>query len=544
MLIFQNEKGGRSKAIDLAGIKGRYDNVKECYAGNLEQPGAADRLRAGIEFFARGLPHIGEELPARWLKVRADIEARAREVPYMTQQDYFEIYGRHLEFDRKRALHLSRYLHDLGVFLHFQDDPLLARTVILQNQWATEAVFRILDDETVKAKAGRFDAEDCGRLWQDSMYADMHAELLALIQRFELCYALMDSRPQTWLAPQLLPPAKPKALADWNKSGSRDLIVRYRYDFLPKGVISRLTVRLHRFVRNPDMAWVTGVLFERDDTAVLVELLPTGNEIELRARGPERKALLSAIAADLDALNESVHGLPDKVDKRIPCNCTRCQAAAMPEFFAQKSLRQRLEDKRLKVECPRSYEDVDVLELLDGILMHRLPAWAKSEQPSAERRTIRIFLASSAELRADRDEFDLYFRQRNDQLRKEGIYLEIVRWENFLDAMSDTRLQDEYNEAVRACDIFVSLFFTKSGTFTEEEFDMAHRQFKETGKPRVYTFFKNADIKTGSARKEDLTSLWTFQETLKSLGHFYTSYDDIEHLKRQFRDQLDKLLDE
>lgn len=29
VLIFQNEKGGRSKAIDIGGIKGRYDNVKE-----------------------------------------------------------------------------------------------------------------------------------------------------------------------------------------------------------------------------------------------------------------------------------------------------------------------------------------------------------------------------------------------------------------------------------------------------------------------------------------------------------------------------------
>ncbi len=41
-------------------------------------------------------------------------------------------------------------------------------------------------------------------------------------------------------------------------------MLRYRYDFLPKGMISRLTVRLHRFVRNPEMAWVTGVLFERE----------------------------------------------------------------------------------------------------------------------------------------------------------------------------------------------------------------------------------------------------------------------------------------
>jgi hypothetical protein len=122
--------------------------------------------------------------------------------------------------------------------------------------------------------------------------------------------------------------------------------------------------------------------------------------------------------------------------------------------------------------------------------------------------------------------------------------LEIVRWENFLDAMSETRLQDEYNKAICDCDIFICLFFTKTGKFTEEEFDIAHRQFKGSGRPRIYTFFKNAEIKTGDARQEDFTSLWAFQKKLSNLGHFHTGYDNIEHLKRQFRDQLDKMLEE
>ena len=542
VLIFQNEKGGRSKAIDVAGIKGQYDNVKERYAGNLEQHTAVDQLRDGIEFYASNLSHIGEQLPAQWIKVREDIETRAGEIPHITQQEYFEIYRRHMEFDRSKALHLSRYLHDLGVFLHFQDDPLLARTVILQNAWATEAVFRILDDETVKTQLGRFNSADCKRVWRDSAYADMHPELLALMQRFELCYLLADSKPQTWLAPQLRPPAKPIEPADSVKP--EDLVLRYRYDFLPKGVISRLTVRLHRFVRNPEMAWITGVLFERDSTTVLVEVLASGREIELRGRGPERKALLSVVAADLDALNESFQGLCDKVDKLIPCNCKRCREEPVPEFFTQKNLLKRKEDSRLKVECPKSYEDVHVIELLDGISVDKLPGWAKEEKPTTGHRTIRIFLASSSELKEDRDAFDLYFRQQNDQFLKKGFYLEIVRWENFLDAMSETRLQDEYNKKVQDCDIFVSLFFTKTGKFTEEEFDTAHRQFKETRCPRIYTFFKNAEIMTGSAPKDDLKSLWAFQEKLSELGHFYTRYDNIEHLKRQFRDQLDKLMTE
>jgi len=548
-LIFQNEKDGRSKAIDFEGIKRRYGNVEKCYAGNLEKADAADDIRDGIEFFASHLSHIGEELPARWLKVRADIEARASETPYIPVQEYFDIYRRHMDFDRTKALLLSRYLHDLGVFLHFQDDALLARTVILQNEWATTAVFRILDDETVKAQRGRFSSDDCDRLWPDSVYADMHPELLALMQKFELCYELRDSKPPIWLAPQLLPPAKPAALADWGSP--KDLVLRYRYEFLPKGVISRLTVRLHRFVITPEMAWVTGVLFERDRTAVLVEVLANGSEIELRARGPEHKALLSVIAADLDALNESFQGLRNKVDKRIPCNCGKCRVASAPEFFDQKELLYRKEHNKLKVECRRSFEDVDVLELLDGINLDKLPPW-KDESPGASSqarvaaspREIRIFLASSAELREDRDAFELYFLQQNHELLKKGFQLKVERWENFFSAMSKTRSQDEYNKVICECDVFVSLFGTKTGKYTEEEFDVAHRQFKSSGKPLIYTFFKDTEMTTGSAPRKDLESLWAFQDKLKELEHFYDQYDNIEDLKLQFRGQLDKILEQ
>ena len=156
-------------------------------------------------------------------------------------------------------------------------------------------------------------------------------------------------------------------------------------------------------------------------------------------------------------------------------------------------------------------------------------------------KTIKIFLASSEELRKDRDDFDLYFRQQNDHLMEEkGLYLKIVRWENFLDAMSETRLQDEYNKEVKDCDIFISLFFTKTGKYTKEEFDVAHKQFSMTSKPQIFTFFKDELIKP-SLLKEYHT-VEDFKKKLGDLGHFYTSYDNIEHLKRQFRDQLDKLL--
>ncbi len=534
-LIFQNEKDGRSKAIDLEGIRRRYGNVKKLYAGDLAKTDAAKELGAGIEAYAASLSHMGDEVPARWIMVRSDIEQLAEKQAYVPVEKYFEIYGGHVEFDETKALLLSRYLHDLGVFLHFQDDALLARTVILQNEWATEAVFRVLDDETIKKKLGRFTHEDYARLWRDSAYARMHPELLALMQNFELCYEMRDTKPTTWLAPQLLPPAKPEEFVGWGKP--EDLVLRYRYDFLPKGMISRLTVRLHRFVRDPQLAWITGVLFGRDGTAVLVEILAKGNEIELRARGPEHKALLSVVAADLDALNDSFEGLRGKVDRRIPCNCKQCRAVSDPYFFEQKALLRRKEHNVRKVQCERSFEEVDVLELFDGVKLDKMPAWAN-------RREVSIFLASSAEFSEDKDDFELYFRQQNDERLKQGFYLKIVRWENFLDAMSKTRLQDEYNKAICNCDIFVSLFFTRTGKYTEEEFDVALREFKKKDRPWIFTFIKDALVRTGSLREEDFNSLQAFKVKLKKLGHYPTVYTSTDDLKLKFRDQLDKVLEQ
>ena len=109
--------------------------------------------------------------------------------------------------------------------------------------------------------------------------------------------------------------------------------------------------------------------------------------------------------------------------------------------------------------------------------------------------------------------------------------------------MSETRLQDEYNKALRNCDVFVSLFFTKTGKYTEEEFDVAHHQFKSNGKPLIYTFFKKALVDIDVLPQEDLNSLRAFQAKLKELGHFYTRYENVEDLKCQFRDQLCKVLE-
>ena len=155
--------------------------------------------------------------------------------------------------------------------------------------------------------------------------------------------------------------------------------------------------------------------------------------------------------------------------------------------------------------------------------------------------TVKIFLASSEELKGDRDAFEIEINRRNNDWVDRGVYLKLVVWEDFLDAMSKTRLQDEYNRAIRGCDLFVMLFFTKVGIYTAEEFETAFHQFQATNKPFVFTYFKDAPISTGSLDRKNMTSLLDFKEKLAALGHFLTPYKNVEGLLLHFHKQLDKL---
>ena len=62
---------------------------------------------------------------------------------------------------------------------------------------------------------------------------------------------------------------------------------------------------------------------------------------------------------------------------------------------------------------------------------------------------LKIFLASSAELKDDREDFERFIGRKNKTLQEKGLFIKLEKWEDFIDAMSKTGLQDEYNKAVQ-----------------------------------------------------------------------------------------------
>ena len=150
-------------------------------------------------------------------------------------------------------------------------------------------------------------------------------------------------------------------------------------------------------------------------------------------------------------------------------------------------------------------------------------------------KTIKIFLASSNELKQDREKFEIEINRKNKLWLEKQVFLHLEIWEDLTERMSLTRSQDEYNQKIKEADLFVLLAYSKVGMFTEEEFETAFGSFQAKKKPFIFTYFK--DIETG---KED--SLDIFKNKLKDLGHFYTSYSDFNDLWNKFNKELDRLL--
>ncbi|KAB1990985.1 COR domain-containing protein, partial [Haemophilus parainfluenzae] len=90
---------------------------------------------------------------------------------------------------------------------------------------------------------GRFTRQQLNTIWSDAEYADLQDELLQLMMRFKLCYEI-PGKPQHYIAPQLLELNPP----DYPWDDSQNLILRYRYEFLPKGILTRLIVELHEYI--------------------------------------------------------------------------------------------------------------------------------------------------------------------------------------------------------------------------------------------------------------------------------------------------------
>lgn len=149
-------------------------------------------------------------------------------------------------------------------------------------------------------------------------------------------------------------------------------------------------------------------------------------------------------------------------------------------------------------------------------------------------KTIKVFLASSEELDNDRNAFGNLVRRLNNTYEKRGVKIELFEWEDYDAAYNDRRKQDEYNDKVRASDMFLAVFHRVAGKFTIEEFDVATEEFRKRGLPKSYVYCK--DLSAGEVESEELKE---FKKRLfEELGHYWSRYANRDTMQLHFVMQL------
>ncbi|MEH2256825.1 COR domain-containing protein [Nostoc sp.] len=355
LLIIKNEKQDRHWEINELQLRGQFTNLKETLATNLATNRDLKKVLDKIKHYVKDLPHIGSPLPKTWVRVRQALESNPHN--YIRLDEYLNICQQNGFTQRNDNLQLSSYLHDLGVCLHFQEDPLLNKTVILKPKWGTDAVYKVLDNEEVMRNLGRFTRSGLANIWREQEYTMMHDELLRLMINFKLCYEIPRSQGE-YIAPQLLSADQP--FYDWNPTNN--LILRYTYEFMPKGIITQFIVVMHEFMNKQ---WKSGVVLSKDQTKAEVIEYYGKREIKIRVSGRHKRDLMTIVTHELDKIHKSYKLL--KYNELIPCNCVTCKDSQEPQFYVLKELQQFIADKQDRIQCRNSYQMVNVSSLIDDV---------------------------------------------------------------------------------------------------------------------------------------------------------------------------------
>jgi internalin A len=368
LLVVVNQKGEMQVNLPMSDLRRDYPNIRDAQPTvvNLKDDTAGIiALRKHIEHTIRNLPQFvrGERVPRKWAAIRRRLEQLQDD--HIELKQFRSICAEEGIEERERQDFLLDFLHNLGILLYFRDLAGLNKMVILKPEWATKAVYRVLDHTKAKGNKGHFTRRDLLQVWNCAEYADYFEELLLLMDKFELCYETPE-RTDVFVVPSLLPDDSPEGYI-WAEP--KGLQIHYAYTFMPKGIMARLIVRQHRLLESEPQVWKRGAVFAQDQVRAEVIESYRDKRITLRVNASNRtaKELLRDLCRDIDDLNADFHFNERlTVEQEVPCNCHICATLQQPKYFKRSEL-DKAERAGKPVYCTESFELISVQAIRDGI---------------------------------------------------------------------------------------------------------------------------------------------------------------------------------
>ena len=210
VLVVCNKADQHHLELDKHGLQEKYANIQgfvetSCEKETVFQQGMGIvELKEAIAQQIAALGHIHDELPATWFAVKERLEQMPQN--YIPASEYQQICQNDRVTDALSQRTLLRFLHDLGIILNYDDDPRLQDTNILNPEWVTNGVYKILNSHQMSEGKGKLRRPLLSQILDPQTYPPAkHEFILEMMRKFELCFDLDEGgRGQTFLIPDLL----------------------------------------------------------------------------------------------------------------------------------------------------------------------------------------------------------------------------------------------------------------------------------------------------------------------------------------------------
>jgi internalin A len=252
---------------------------------------------------------------------------------------------------------LIGFLHDLGVVLHFQDDPRLEALGILNPQWVTNGVYKILNSHELFQNQGTLTLLMLNKILNLPEYpSNKRLFIVDMMKKFELCYDIELDK--SFLIPDLLPKDEIYT-GEWKDA----LAFQYHYNVLPSSIITRFIVRMNAFIHK-NTIWRSGVVLKYGDNTALIKADIEDRKIFIWVGGKEdtRRDLLAVIRGEFDAIHKTIAKI--EVTEKVPLPDLP-EAAPVDLTFLQKLVSSGRDS--LTVQAGNQIVDLLVKELLGRI---------------------------------------------------------------------------------------------------------------------------------------------------------------------------------
>lgn len=218
------------------------------------------------------------------------------------------------------------------------------------SQWLTNVFSDVITLKHNFVKDGILQRKNLPQIWKSPSYPEsIHDSLVALLEQFEVAYALPPSSkmlskiaassvlipfphsPESSpdgaiLVPCLLSDTRPADLHDpdlWPEEQSElvQLARYYSFEFMPFGFFNRFMVRLLRSGWLLIRCWKNGMLFNKADDKLLLELdAEVAFRLKLSMRGTAPSRQMMVLSAMIDTL------IADwlRVEVKVTIPCTHC----------------------------------------------------------------------------------------------------------------------------------------------------------------------------------------------------------------------------